>query len=305
MRKWICLFTAGMFIHLAFTCASAQEPEGPESETRHLWNTAFIAPSPGTSGRRITARRTYRIATPKVPVAGVTADTVVGVTLWRLRLARSSDAGERVITHEGPDAVDWVPERVSSTTRLKEGDRLRISIEAARTGYLYVINREEYANGTHGEPILIFPTTRTNGGDNQVAVGRVIEIPAQEDSPPFFTLRKSRPEHVAESMTIIVSPTRIEELSVTEKQQRLTEEQVAAWEKQWGGQAGRLEMLGGVGKPWTSAEKDAGSDGTRSLTKADPVPQTVLYRPGVASDRGVMYQVKLNYARRVPRNRAR
>lgn len=305
MMKWICLFAASMFIHVSVARAVVQEVAGPDDGTRHLWNTAYIAPAPGTTGRRSPAKRIYRIATPKVPVAGVTADTVVGVTLWRLRLARSSDAGERVITHEGPDAVDWVPERVSSTTRLAEGDRLRISIEAARTGYLYVVNREEYANGTRGEPILIFPTTRTRGGDNEVRVGRVVEIPAQEDSPPFFTLRKSRPEHVAESVTIIVSPTPIEGLSITDKQLRLTEVQVAAWERQWGGQAGRLEMQGGAGKPWTSAEKDAGSDGTRSLTKADPVPQTVLYRPGVASDSGVLYQVKLNYARRSPRNRAK
>lgn len=297
MRKWICLFAVGLFIHLAFARAGAQSPDGPDDGTRHLWNTAYITPSAGPTAGRTRAKRIYRIATPKVPVAGVTADTVVGVTLWRLRLARSSDAGERVITHESPDAVEWVPERVSSTTRLAEGDRLRISIEAARTGYLYVVSREEYSNGTRGEPILIFPTTRTRGGDNQVSVGRVIEIPAQEDSPPFFTLRKSRPGHVAESVTIIVSPTPIEGLTVTDKQQRLTEEQVAAWEQQWGGQAGRLEMEGGAGRPWTSAEKDAGSDGTRSLTKADPVPQTVLYRPGVASDRGVLYQVKLNYAR--------
>lgn len=305
VRKWICLFAVGLFIQLSVAQAVAQDPAGPDDGTRHLWNTAYIAPAPGTTARRSPAKRIYRIATPKVPLAGVTADTVVGVTLWRLRAARSSDAGERIISHDGSDAVDWVPERVSTTTRLKQGDRLRISIEAARTGYLYVINREEYSNGTSGEPILIFPTTRTRGGDNQVSVGRVIEIPAQEDAPPFFTLRKSRPEHVAESVTIIVSPLPIEGLIVTDKQQRLTEEQVAAWEKQWGGEAGRLEMQGGAGKPWTSAEKDAGSDGTRSLTKADPVPQTVLYRPGVASDRGVLYQVKLNYARRGSRNRAR
>ncbi len=305
MRKWICLFAVGLFTQLSLAGVGAQDSAGPDDGTRHLWNTAYIAPAAGTAARGSRSKRIYRIATPKVPVAGVTADTVVGVTMWRLRPARRSDAGERIITHNGQEDAEWVPQRVSSSTRLAQGDRLRISIEAARTGYLYVINREEYANGTRGEPILIFPTTRARGGDNQVSVGRVIELPAQGDAPPFFTLRKSRPEHVAESVTIIVSPKPIEGVTVTDSEQRLTEEQVATWERLWGGQAGRLEMEGGAGRPWTSAEKDAGSDGTRSLAKADPVPQTVLYRPGVASDHGVLYQVKLNYGHRASRSRAR
>ena len=143
VRKWICLFAVGLLIHLSVAQAVAQDPAELDEGTRHLWNTAYIAPAPGKTARRSPARRIYRIATPNVPVIGVTADTVVGVTLWRLRPARRSDAGERIITHEGPDVVDWVPERVSTTTRLAQGDRLRISIEAARTGYPYVINREE------------------------------------------------------------------------------------------------------------------------------------------------------------------
>jgi hypothetical protein len=156
--------------------AMAQQPQEEET-TRHLWDTAFIDQGNKPATRK-PARRSYRIVTPRVPVVGVSPDTVIGVTLWRLRPSRKADAGERIIAHEGPESMEWLPERVSSSGNLSEGDRIRISIEAARTGYLYVVDREQYADGTKGEPYLIFPTTRTRGGDNSVTSGRVIEIPA-------------------------------------------------------------------------------------------------------------------------------
>ena len=133
----------------------------------------------------------------------------VGVTIWRLRPAGRADSGERIIVHDD-NAREYVPERISANTKLSAGDRVRISVEAARNGYLYVIDRELYADGTLGEPYLIFPTTRTLNGDNQVRVGKLAEIPAQDDSPPFFTIRKSRPDQVAEMVSVLVSPTPLE-----------------------------------------------------------------------------------------------
>ena len=285
----------------AIAAAAAYQEEGP---TRHLWDTAFVdQPKNVKSPRRAPVKRIYFNATPQVSVAGVTPDTVIGVTIWRLRSARSTDRGERIITHEGPESVEWLPERVSPSTRLAEGDRVRIAIEAARTGYLYVIDREEYADGSLGEPVLIFPTTRTRGGDNQVGVGRLIEIPGQDDKPSYFTLRVSRPDHVGENLTVIVSPAPIDGLQLSDRQQKLSVGQVAEWEKKWGGQDGRLEMENGEGKQWTSAEKIAAIDRTRGLKQTDPVPQTIYYRPGGSSERAVLLKLQLKYgaARRARR----
>ena len=146
-----------------------------DERTRKLWDTAFIkASSPRKSSKR---RSNYRVATPNVPVDNVAPDTVVGVTIWRLRPANRSDSGERLIVHDDNATREWLPERISANTRLVQGDRLRISVEAVRAGYLYVINREQYSDGTLGEPYLIFPTTRTGGGDNQVAIGRAARNP--------------------------------------------------------------------------------------------------------------------------------
>src|SRR2546423_5896471 len=177
------------FVLLTLVCSALAQRS--DEATRKLWDTAFI--SAPTAKKPATRRRaSYRIATPNVPVENVAPDTVVGVTLWRLRPANRADAGERLIVHDDNATTEWLPERISANTRLVQGDRLRISVEAVRAGYLYVIDREQYADGSLGEPYLIFPTTRTAGGDNKVAIGRLLEIPAQDDSPPYFTMRKSR-----------------------------------------------------------------------------------------------------------------
>ena len=261
----------------------------PEDATRKLWDTAFIASS--SNKKKTTRRRAYRNTTPNVPVNNVAPETVVGVTLWRLRPANRSDSGERLIVHDNNATSEWLPERISATPRLIQGDKLRISVETVRAGYLYVIDREQYADGTLGEPNLIFPTTRTSGGNNAVAIGRLLEIPAQDDSPPFFTMRKSRPDHVAEVLSVLVTPTPLEEVQITDKALKLTDAQVATWEKAWGTSVGRLEMST-TGQTWTKEEKDAT---TRALTASAPAPQLLFYRPSVKPTEPMYVKLRLQY----------
>ena len=294
------LLASTMILCLAGLLVPLAQQTNENETTRHLWDTAFIEKGNKASATRKSARRSYRIITPQVPITGVSADTVIGITLWRLRPTRPADSGERIITHEGPQSVAWLPERVSSIGRLSEGDRIRMSIEAARTGYLYVVDQEQYADGSKGEPYLIFPTTRTRGGDNSVKAGRVIEIPAQDDSPPYFTLKRTRADHVGENVIVLVTPTPIESLTITDKAQRVSGETLAQWEKSWGTQTGRLEMTNGAGQSWTKQERDAGADGTRSMTEAEPAPQTLYYRPGVGNKDPVLIKVHLQYARPRP-----
>lgn len=261
--------------------------------TRKLWDTAFIDSSTKKTTSRRRAGGRYRIATPNVPVNNVAPETVVGVTLWRLRPANRADSGERLIVHDDNTVKEWLPERISASTRLVQGDRLRISVEAVRAGYLYVIDREQYADGTLGEPYLIFPTTRTASGDNKVAVGRLLEIPAQDDSPPFFTMKKSRPDHVAEVLSVLVTPTPLEGVEITDKALKLTDAQVASWEKNWGSSVGQLEMTT-QGQAWTKEEKDAT---TRALTASSPAPQLLFYRPSMKRTEPMLVKLKLRYRR--------
>jgi hypothetical protein len=233
------------------------------------------------------------VATPKVPVNDVAPDSVVGVTLWRLRLATARDSGERIIVHDESATSEFLPERISPNTRLGQGDKLRISVEGARKGYLYVIDREQYADGNLGQPYLIFPTTRTLNGYNQVDIGRLVEIPSQVDSPPYFTLKKSRPDHVAEVLSVLVTPTPLDGISITDKAQELTDTQVATWEKQWGTGVGLLEMEQSLGQAWTKEERDAA--GTRAMTASGPAPQLVFYRAAALASKPLFVKMQLWY----------
>jgi hypothetical protein len=298
LKKSVCL---------SVVCLSILSPIVPAQDgetTRKLWDTAFIDQPKRPAGPS-SAKRRYRIATPNVPPDRVVAETVVGVTLWRLRPVKPNDTGERILVQEGSESADWIPERVEADTKLTAGTRVRLSVEAARAGYLYVIDREQYADSSVGEPYLIFPTTRTNGGNNEVKTGRIIEIPTQDDRPPFFTLKPSRSDQVSEVISVLVSPTPLEGLRIGEKAQKLSVQQVALWEKSWGGTFGRLEMQNGAGKTWTRQEKEAGADATRSLSQDEPAPQTLFYKPEAKSGQPVLVNVSLRYRRAQTRARRR
>ena len=289
VKQLVCLVALCALSGPALLTLKAQDQE----TTRKLWDTAFI--NSGKRTLRKPTKRSYRVLTPNVPTDSVKGETVIGVTLWRLRRATPSDSGERLIVHEGADAAEWLPERISLNTKLDQGDRLRISVEAARTGYLYVIDREQYADGSLSEPYLIFPTTRTLGGSNQVTVGKIIEFPAQDDRPPYFTVKRSRSDQVAEVLSVLVTVAPLEGIEITDKAQKLSEAQVSLWEKSWGAQVGLLELEKGAGRAWSKEEKAAGSDVAKVLKPDAPAPQAIYYQPNTKSSEPVLVKLRLRY----------
>lgn len=258
---------------------------------------ARAAASPGSARR---AR--YRPAAAKSTTsAGATASSSssalqLGLTIWRLRPSNPQDHGGRIVVHHDDETEEWTPERVESTTLLQMGERIRFSFESPQEGYLYVIDREQYVNGSTGDPYLIFPTARTRNGDNRVSPGRIIEIPSQEDRPTFFTLRRSRPDQTGEWLTVIVTPQPIDGLAIGPKPLLLSSQQAAEWEKQWGGAAEKFEMTDGAGKPWTKAEQEAGANATRQLSLEDPGPQTI-YRIAAKPGAPFLVNIGLRYGR--------
>ncbi len=221
----------------------------------------------------------------------------VGVTVWRLRPSRSSDEGGRVLVQEGLKQSEWTPERIEADTPLNIGDRVRLTVESPRSGFLYIIDREQYADGSFGEPMLIFPTLRTRGGDNRVEPGRLIDIPAQEDQYSYFTAQPAgdRRDQTAEVLTIILVPQPLP-LQIAAQPLKMAETEVNGWEKLWGGIAERLELVGGAGRIWTMEEKAAGAALGRQLTQAGPPPQTV-YRVARKAGGPLLVTVPLRYAR--------
>lgn len=204
----------------------------------------------------------------------------IGVTVWRLRPSQSIDTGARVVVQDGLRQTEMTPERIEADTPLNIGDRVRLTIESPRPGYLYIVDREQYADGSYGKPMLIFPTKGTRGGDNRVAPGMLIDIPAQEDQYSYFTAQPTgdRRDQIAEVLTIILV-TQPLPLSIGAQPLKLTDTQVAGWEKAWGGKAERLELVDGAGRQWTKEERMAGAANGRQLTQGGPPPQTVYQIP--------------------------
>ncbi|HEY6332655.1 MAG TPA: hypothetical protein VI756_25250 [Blastocatellia bacterium] len=224
----------------------------------------------------------------------------LGVTLWRLRPSTANGSGTRMLVHEqgSSNNMQVIPERITSEAAVSEGEHVRLSIESTRRGYLYVVDREEYADGSLGDPYIIFPTTRTHGGDNELRPGRLIEIPARDDDPNYFTMKKGRPDQTGEALFLIQSPRPLPGINPGLDPIKLSTEEFQGWEKKWGAKSERFEMEGGAGRAWTEPEKAAGSGGadSRALSGDDPLPETIYRAPAKPGDT-VMVRVPLTISK--------
>lgn len=266
-----------------------------ESGSRQIVPEEFVKARPNKSNASPAKRASYRSTTTAKTTVAKNADVrQLGLTIWRLRPAKKTDEGARIIVQEGEDANEWTPERIAADTPMKVDERIRFSFESPVAGYLYVIDREQYADGSFGDPYLIFPTTRTRNADNQVAPGRIIEIPGQEDRPNYFRMKQSRKDQTSENLTVIVATQPLTEITIGANALKLSPEVVAQWEKQWGAQTQKFEMNEGVGKAWTKAEQEAGASATRQLTQEEPAPQTI-YRVAVKPGSPMLVKVKMRY----------
>lgn len=299
MKHRICLFIVGSCLVISTSAlAQTKSKVNPEPDTdRGIVAEEFLKARPGGKSNAQTPKARYVSKSPKSALPKADGKFAqIGLTVWRLRPAKANDQ-VRMIVQQGEDAVEWTPERVSADTPMRQNDRIRLSFEAPQNGYLYIIDREQFADGSYGQPELIFPTTRTRGGDNRVAAGHIVELPGQDDRPNFFTMKPRRADVRGESMTVIVTQQPLEGITIGEKPLTLTAEQVAQWEQTWGARVERFEMADGAGQTWTKAEKEAGASATRQLTQEDPPPQTIyrveMKKPGSP----VLVNVGLRYAR--------
>jgi hypothetical protein len=292
-----------LFCLLAAAAPALQEEE---DETRGLWNKVFKRARDRASAKvkQTTAKPQNpaakpQVATrprvksgavePSVPPAEALAETIeeelIGVTLWHLRNATQGDdrSGPRLLVQKSGAPAgqasaqrdELLAERVNADTPFSAGQRLRLSIEVPRAGasYVYVIDREVYADGSKGDPYLIFPAKSTPRGDEVVTAGKLTYVPSRNDPIPYFRLERSRADQVSEQLTIIISPQPLD-LVPGDGPLKLNPARLARWEREWGSKTERREARGSVGQGWTVAEKEAG-EGGRKLVQSDPLPQTI------------------------------
>lgn len=230
--------------------------------------------------------RSYRLAssplTPPGPKGDGSAATQLGLTLWKLRRARVGDLH--------PEPSGWIAERVEADAEFHEGDYLRLSIESPRAGYLYVIDRDWFKNGYVGETSLIFPILND---DNRLSAGRLIDIPA-EDQSPFKASPK--PNQAGEVLTIIVSSKPLR-LPISNKPLPISNAQLREWEELWGGWTEHFELQGGAGRIRSRQEQQAAAKkGLRQLTRDDPAPQT-MYRLTQKNSDAFLINLRISYTR--------
>jgi Domain of unknown function (DUF4384) len=307
-RLWPLSMSLAVLAALSFSTALAQKED---DSSRQIVLDRFNKARPGadvtagisgtgsgaTGARPPVYRRTGSTKLPGGRKPAPRSTEEIGITVWRLRPSQLGDTGGHVLVLDGLKQSEWTPERIEADTPLNVGDRVRLTIESPRPGFLYIIDREQYADGSMGEAMLIFPTLRTRGGDNRVAPGKLIDVPAQEDQYSYFTAQPAgdRRDQIAEVLTIILL-TQPLSLQIGELPLKLTGTQVTDWEKLWGGAAERLELIGGAGRTWTNDEKAAGAAKGRQLTQAGPPPQTV-YQVTRRAGGQLLITVPLRYAR--------
>lgn len=231
---------------------------------------------------------------------------MVGVTFWRLRKSVVADPpGIRSIIQPPPEpggasgAVEFTPVRLDPSGYLDFGDLFYVSIESTREGYLYVVDRELHSNGSTGPPVLIFPTTRAQAGDNHLEKSALIRIPSVDATPSYFQIAGGgAPDYQGELFTVILLQKPIAGLEVPTDRLALDSAQFETWQKEWlrpaayvRGTSGSLqEQTGGV---ITESEARAlRSPGGVLQTPDDPLP-AIIYRvtPGAEDGRWVDFRL--------------
>src|SRR5438128_4614291 len=245
-----------------FTCLAGASAVVAQDEdaSKAIKAEEFIKERPASAKRTPARYKPASKSTSNATPPPGTTFAQVGVTFWRLRKSTVADKTKELIEDEEGTAVEWTPERIEEGTPLYPGQKVRLGIESlSRPGYLYVIDRAQYADGTLGEPLLIFPTLKTNDL-NRVKAGRLIYIPSATGK---FTITPSdtTKNHVGELVTIIVAAQPlVPSDQLASRAIRLRRQQVESWEKQWGATAARFDMDGGVGQAMTVKEQAVGSD---------------------------------------------
>lgn len=246
------------------------------------------------AGAKVAAAPTMSPAPPSQAktAAPVLKNEELGVTFWRLRPVKETDGDVPTFAvRVGDGTQKWAAERVKSSTRFKPGDRVRFTIEASRSGYMYIANREVYADGTYGDAEVIFPTLRTRSGDNHVSAGTLVEIPGATDSVPYFTIQPRRADYVGEELIVVITPNEMTDIEKTLRPQPISVDKLGKWYA-WQMGADVYDADDGEGIAYTQTEADAAENTSRSLTREEPLPQTI-YRLKIPKDMPLFVIVRM------------
>jgi hypothetical protein len=191
--------------------------------------------------------------------------------------------------------------RIEDNSTLSTGERVRLGLESLSHGaFVYIIDREQFADGTLGDAYLLFPTKNINGGKNWAQPGMQIQLPRAEGC---FCVKSRNPQKflVADNLIVIMSPAPLldsNEIGQTEipLPSKLTGFlRLANQAKTYRG-----SLQDGNGLTLTPEEQLAGAKGLLDtapvLTQSDLPPQN-FYQSAVAPGTSAVFSFALRYDR--------
>lgn len=231
----------------------------------------------------------------------------IGVTMWKLRPSRSSDGGYKLPVLVNSLREMWTAERIGLDSIFGAGDRVRLAIESSASGYLYVIDSETYADGTFGEPFLIFPASTDE--DNSVKPGLLVDIPDQTEDLPYFLINPQKANYTGEILTVIISPKPLTNLKIERDGKIKNLDDLIELETKADAEIFSRNDTEDKIYTQTEAESVCGSKArqrqlerqtenpcgaqTRQLTREEPLPQTI-YRVKTQSGQPIVAFISLN-----------
>lgn len=279
-KKWLVI-ASGVILAAALLGVVWWLSQSGQPSTRvEAITTALESNKSSIEGKGYDKDATYPMGQPPQDMVYAT----VGFNIWRTRPASTRDVGDAA--RETVEGEETVSERVDEGGYVAVGEGFRLGIESLtenflpnNDGYLYVINREQYADGSFGRAWLLFPNAKTFDGNNIIKTGEPIELP--KSAEPYRVRRSTdRSDQVAETYSIIISPWKFWLPPLGEKRTELPPELFADWERQFSARSHRASLRGGAGKARTKREQRVGTRETveadEPLTSSDPLPQTVL-----------------------------
>jgi hypothetical protein len=195
------------------------------------------------------------------------------------------------------NVADWT--RARPDEQFAVGQAVRLHFEPLTgAGYLYVVHQELYANNATGPARLLFPTLRTNKGNNLAQPNIDLWVPR---APAYFRINPSKSDktHVGELLTVVLraeAPSEILRQPLKDEPLLLEADELARLVAEAKGEAIRMNLDGGEGQKQTPREmtKDIGMEGVESLTQDDPLPQTI-YETRRRAGQPVVFLVPLKF----------
>ena len=189
--------------------------------------------------------------------------------------------------------------RVDDSSALSTGERVRLALESlSHDGFIYIIDREQFADSTFGDPYLIFPTRSIYNGNNFARPGLQIQLPRAQGC---FCVKSRNPQKVlvADNLIVIISPQPL--LSSAEigiKEIPMPAKLASYLSRADKERSYRGALKDGVGLAQTTAESKAGSkglfDSQATLTQDDLPPQN-FYQSLVQRGATAVFSVYLRY----------